>query len=756
MKKEFFQIIKTNKYFSGTILGAFIALFWFLNFHFFEVKILNFVLFILYFWLNGFYLGKILRKFFKIEFSFILGLVYLFFLINFFLSVFIVFYKIEPIYLFVILGVVSILLSLINSFLKKEEKEKKRIFSIVFKIFKKKEDSSIPAWWKICFIVLYFSCLLTLAFSRTSSVIRSPWQFISSIYIYLYLALFFLVLYVIKFKPNLKFFILIVVLFSLLCHSYLFFPYQAGFGGDKWRHLGVEKWLMQGNTYLPVLFPLSKASFLKIGGMKIPEVFLVGNKTSYSNFWAGVISLSWLLSIDPFWVDIFLGMMLYSLFFPFLLYELARKIFQEKINTYGYYFIFVVPFLFFPFILYGSISIPLSYGLFPFCLSLIFLLNYLNQKISSKEFLAFFILFALVLYLNYILYFILYLSITVFVIIYRQKRKLGLSLTLLLILLFIGLGIVFPCLDTFRGYSALKEGVDIENSLTNFSLGFLGFKAIFPRLNGFEQDNWLYSGIEENLTNSIFGEFSLYLQPFFILLFWFLVFLGFLHLYKLSPKHFGLIFGLILSIAIAQFISSNFLEGSRLFSKRLVLFHSFLFFFPLSLGIYSLFSYKKELFIPLIIVLSFFATTVYISGPKFDAVTGDELRAAKYVWSYFKENSQDKEKNYCVIGNTWPLLALEGVSGEYIIAGGFPVYQEYAQPERVSLFENLNRSPHINDFKKALKITQAKSCFFMTEDRWITQGRKQKVIESLNKIAGQPTIIGDVYIWYYQPNSINL
>jgi len=184
--------------------------------------------------------------------------------------------------------------------------------------------------------------------------------------------------------------------------------------------------------------------------------------------------------------------------------------------------------------------------------------------------------------------------------------------------------------------------------------------------------------------------------------------------------------------------------------------HSFLFFFPLSLGIYSLFSYKKELFIPLVIVLSFFATTVYISGPKFDAVTGDELRAAKYVWSYFKENSQDKEKNYCVIGNTWPLLALEGVSGEYIIAGGFPVYQEYAQPERVSLFENLNRSPHINDFKKALKITQANSCFFMTEDRWITQGRKQKVIESLNKIAGQPTIIGDVYIWYYQPNSINL
>jgi hypothetical protein len=130
-------------------------------------------------------------------------------------------------------------------------------------------------------------------------------------------------------------------------------------------------------------------------------------------------------------------------------------------------------------------------------------------------------------------------------------------------------------------------------------------------------------------------------------------------------------------------------------------------------------------------------------------VTRDELKAAEYVYRdiQLKNNLNDRE---CVLANTWPLLALEMVSARKITAGGFPVYKEYSQPERVRLFKGMLRQPSIRYIYQAMDITQTQGCYFMTEERWWQTGDNVAMLENLIQIFGQPIKkIGEVYIFYY-------
>jgi len=735
--------IKKNKYFLGTILEVIIPLFWFLNFTNGKNILINVFLFISYFALNGFYLGLILKKYLKIRYFFILGILAIFYLISFALSIPIVFYKIAPLYLFIILAIIGIILSLSVQYLFKDKQ-----YDGPSRNTNSGNSNPIPLWWKISFLILFLASLFVLLHSRTSSIIRSPWQEIHPLYIYGYIGLIILVLYLIKLKPKFKIFIFFVILLSLLAHSYVIFPYEAGFGGDKWRHLGAEQWLMEGNIYSPSLFG-EKISYKQLGPLKIPEVFLIGNKTSYANLWAGVINLSWLLNISPFWIDIFLCFILSSIFLPFFLYELGKKVFKKREAI---YFFILAPLFFFPFQLYGSLTVPTFFGFILFCFSLLLLFSLYQfacrEKLSLKYFFLALILPCLFLYFNYVLYLILYLMVFIlFIFFYRLLPLLNRSLsTILLIILICFMAIVFPCLDVASGYSQFKSEKLSGTTIKNFGHNLLFSLPIFYRENGFEQDSWLYSGIEENLSSSIFSQIIKW-NYFFTPIFWLITIIGFFSFYFWqSKKEIGLIFSLLIIILISQFIGSSFLEGSCLFSKRLILVFSFFLFFSFAAGLSWVVFKKEKLFIFLIIFLGLFSGSSYISGPKFEAVTGNELKAVSYIW----QNLKSEDGPYCVIGNTWPLLALEGVSGRQIIAGGFPVYQEYKQPERVQLFENLNSYPHINDFNKALEITGASSCYFMTEERWIRGGKKDIVFNNLKTIIGEPFILGDIYIWHYQ------
>ena len=137
--------------------------------------------------------------------------------------------------------------------------------------------------------------------------------------------------------------------------------------------------------------------------------------------------------------------------------------------------------------------------------------------------------------------------------------------------------------------------------------------------------------------------------------------------------------------------------------------------------------------------LAFASTSTFASGPKLQMVTADELAAAQIVW---QEHKNDPEP-YCVLANTWPLLGLEAVSGMRIVAGNFPVYKEYAQPERVKIFEAMSKSPSKNWIDHAFAATGAQVCYYMTEKQWLSDNVFDKIIELL----GEPRRFGTVYVW---------
>jgi len=775
MMKILIKKTEQNQYFIFTILSCLIVIFWYLNFSFWHLIIVNFLFLIIYFFINAVSLGKILAKILNLEkeFKIAFGLLMLIFLIGFLMAIPIVFYRLPKIYLFVVLFFLPIIISFLNNlpYFKKDEKER-NLFSTRLSGQgggDGQEEKTSKLFYLIFFLTGFF-CLFLLFRARTGEFIKTPWINIHPLYLVAWLLLIFLFVLIIFKKLSFKKFLIILIFVSIIAHLFLIIPYEIGFGGDKWRHLGAEKWIAEGKIYSPALFG-ENISYKQIGFLKIPEVFLVGNKTSYSNFWGTNIAFSQLLGVNLFYLDLVLGILLFSIFLPFLMLKLGTFISQKKEFLYLFAF---SPLLFSPFLIYGSITVPLSFAFLPFLFSLIFLFKYLKGEKSLGWLFASFLFLVPLLYLNYILYLTIFFalfSLSFFV--KKTSETKGLSRTLFLIgLLFVilSLSFFFVFLDTAQDYSWFdysKNPQEVIISLKDFSKKFLTSTAIFPRPNEMEQDNWLYATTQSELSRSIVLKilpWNLFLTPAVLILAAF----GILSIKKMKTPLIGLtLFLCFFVLLVNQFVSSYFMEGNYLFAKRLVLFFSFLFAFFVSWGIYflvikkmsKLFS-KKAIIFALAILLSLISTTVYASGPKFQTVTKDELSSAQYLWDILKKaeprselGSTTGEKGApCVLANTWPLLALEAVSAHEVVAGGFPVYYEYKQPERVFLFENMNKTPSVSYLDRAIKITGSSKCFFVTEERFILFKDRERIKNGIKEILGEPINIGKVLIWIYEPN----
>ncbi|MBL7141702.1 hypothetical protein ISS21_01235 [Patescibacteria group bacterium] len=748
MFEQVIDKIKQDKYFIFTGFSLLAVIFWYLNFKFWHNGLVYGLCLIIYGSLNSLWLGRILsRHGFEKELQFILGIFSLIFLIGFGMAIPIVAYKVSPVYLFILL----LILTLIICFCSRIKKQERKQLTLSSKIEKEESLIKIPKWFYFVWLILCLGSLFLLFYARTGEYIRSPWTVIHPLYIYAWLAIILFLGLLVFSKIKLKHFLLIIILSSLLLHAYLLIPYEMGFGGDKYRHIGAERWLMQEKVYQPALFG-KDVSYKQFGSLKVPEVLVVGNKTSYANMWGSVIALSWLTGIDVFYVDLILGLLLFSLFLPFLILKLGLFFSQKKEFL---YLMVLMPFLFYPFQAYGSITMPLTFALLPFLFSLIFICKYFTQPRPGKNLFFLLVFFIPFLYFNYLLYLILFLEIVVFAILIKNlkySKKVFIPAIIACFILFL---FFLPLLQTHSQYSWFKtEGplrTELFKALKDFPVRLLSSQAIFPRVYGLEQDNWLYATVNRHLSRSIFLEI---LPWVFILtpLVWLLVIFGLSQFKKLKNPGLGLLFVLMLVvILINQMISSYLMEGNHLLTKRLVVFTSFLIFIPLAWGAYCLIQKisKTTVIFTLVLFLALVSTTVYASGPKFQVVTADEFKTAEYIWQKLKQNP---EENKCVLANTWPLLVLEAVSGRGVVTGGFPYYYEYRQPERVQLFDNMNQSPSIRYLEESLKITGAKECYFITEERWVYFDKREQIINQLNELLGEHQNIGKVMIWLYQPN----
>jgi len=624
----------------------------------------------------------------------------------------------------------------------------------------------------ISFAVLSAMFLFFIFHARTGVYILSPWNALSLFTLMLFFAICFIVSKIVFSHRSVGLILTIIIIFSYVMHSYLPVVYETGFGGDKWRHLGAEQHLKDGKIYTPSIWG-EQRSDIHFGPISIPEALVAGNKTSYSAQWGATIMISEALGVDLFWVDLLMVFLLWSLFLPLILYLFGKIIFENE--RLGLLFAFL-PTLFYTFQSEGGITIPVSFGHLFFFFVLLLWMYYVKQ--GKRLTLYFAMALSLMFYWGYILNFFMLILIGILSYSWRKlfverkhwykfKLKYGfsdkrLSLRDKTIFGLIVIGAIFfiPFLEIFQGLSQYASGslslVGIINALADAFGRLSGFIGIIVPPDFIDQGNFLYNQTKESLSR--LPLFSYRVVPFIVsMIVWIFVWWAIYQVirYMRDKKTIVLLAILFIITMLSYFISWSFTDGVHILARRLnetIVFFMIVF---LGYGIWLILQntspftnggfglswriIQRKKILAICFALSFAATSTYASGPKLQMVTKDEIQSAKIVW---QEHKQDP-KPYCVIANTWPLLGLEAVSGMQIVAGNFPIYTEYAQPERVKIFEGMLKAPSQNWIDGAFAVTGAKVCYYMTENKWINDVVLDKTVE----LFGEPRRVGTVYIW---------
>jgi hypothetical protein len=145
-----------------------------------------------------------------------------------------------------------------------------------------------------------------------------------------------------------------------------------------------------------------------------------------------------------------------------------------------------------------------------------------------------------------------------------------------------------------------------------------------------------------------------------------------------------------------------------------------------------------------ILFFSILIVTSYSLGPDTDVVAGDEYRAMQYVWSQVKDS-----KNFCVLADTHPLVALEALSHREIVGGGFPINQYFAQPERVKLFASTTLDASDAWWREAVSTTSAWNKREIKEC-WFVAGKRQLHMNDYARShMNDMQFFGDVVVWKY-------
>ncbi|MCK4968641.1 MAG: hypothetical protein KAS12_06300, partial [Candidatus Aenigmarchaeota archaeon] len=460
-------------------------------------------------------------------------------------------------------------------------------------------------------LLLILVCGYFLWRARTGQFILSQWWSISPFYLYAYLGVLFLTGLLIfshlktyrrlpienaksiKQQPAIRhpsnrvgIILLIIILVSLLSHLALPLVYQAGCGGDKWRHLAAEQWLSEGKVYAPAIFGQDKVEWQSFGPIKIPAVLLTGNKTSYAGMWGLTMAISWISGLPLFYVDLWLGLLLWSIFLPLLLYLLAGYFWRNKRWRCLLAFI---PILFYPIQFYGGLTLPVSFSFLWFLWVIILFCEYLRVNYCSAEkrnrYLNWVMLISIFsLYFGYVLYLILGLEILLIAWLikrlvrpstlvkkqfYKRGRKLKLMIVLILCLIIFSISL--PLLDTGYHYSHFKSDINLKyllKSTGDFINRLVFGQGIFLQSKFVEQDGLIYMNNQEMQQSSQLVNFIPW--PFLLTpLVWLFVIWGIIKIKRMRYPRIGYLLFIFLCLTlINQFIGANLMEGSHLFTKR--------------------------------------------------------------------------------------------------------------------------------------------------------------------------------------------
>jgi len=148
-----------------------------------------------------------------------------------------------------------------------------------------------------------------------------------------------------------------------------------------------------------------------------------------------------------------------------------------------------------------------------------------------------------------------------------------------------------------------------------------------------------------------------------------------------------------------------------------------------------------------IVIISLATVASYSLGPDIRAMSADEYRAMKYVWQNISPSFQEgasggvAEAPACAIVDTYPLLALEYLSQKQVTGGGFPIGQDFSQPDRVALYDEMKNNPDPSVWSKAETLTNSQDCYFVVNTKDIHYN------DYTYKEGEKWKMFGDMIVW---------
>ncbi len=580
------------------------------------------------------------------------------------------------------------------------------------------ENVLYPARFILILLYSFLWIITIILFIRSGgdqSVLQTPWQILSPYILPLMFVLTILLGVMLLSRFKTRGLLVLLITQTFLLHLYIPISHQLPWGGDVWRHIAVEKRLVEDESILPVLLG-PEAVWKEVIGVDIPQVLVHPQKYSYGQLWGVTVLLTRVLHVDLLTLNIWLLPILWSLFFPILLFQIGTTLFHSKRIGLWLVWLSLVPF---SLQAVGSLTLPVSLGLLGFLFVLSLWLMYIKTGNRAQKqwtlLLSFFLLFTYPLYVL-----LMWLAILVTGVVRRIERvkNKALSVSILIILLIFSI----PIFELLFNTSVFPQQWSFISSTKQFIGQLTGwYYATGIRLHDVLSGNIFYNHTPTwSFVASPFTMWRWYVMPLMLVLWGTMLYGVYRALWvekQLVLKVFGSLFVTVLG---GYIIGWYILEGDRLLVRRLDPTLAVLMIIFLVYGCMQLVgridqvpqNRKILLIISSIILISFFATSNYASGPDMRVVSVDEYRVAEFVW-----NRTDRlADRHCVLADTWTLLALEAVSGRTIVGGGFPIDYQYGQVERESLLQELrdDRELASNEMIKELQEkTGAKHCFIV-------------------------------------------
>lgn len=535
----------------------------------------------------------------------------------------------------------------------------------------------------------------------------TPWQVLPSGYIYLFFVVTLLVGLAVVFSNFKSFYLLLLlILYSFLLHSYLPLSHPLIYGADGWRHIASETQILQGHWPVhPTLADGTQAGF-GVGDL------------SYGLFWLVSAELAKLLGISLIVITKWFQPILFSIAFPLLLWKLTEYLgLSTRVR------LFTIWFSNLPFALQaaGSFSLPVNLGFLFFLGGLTILAARLGGRFWATNKLLIF--YGVILAFNYSLYLLLYLLAWTLLALLRLAAAHPARRRLIVIGGGLMAMITVPVIELFFGYSAIQP-VSFFFAFKQFVGNLLGwYVAAGPRWHDIATGNILFNQPPLSAWVPNFLTRWRWWLPIFALGFWVsLDYISLVTLRQWLARAGGNLAAavarawiVILTIGLfgSYFISRYLLAGEQALARRLEATLALLAilcfgFFKAKLISILPAARHPALWVTTVAIGAIAITASYSLGPDARAVSRDEYRAMEYVWSQEKSASK-----HCVIADTYPLLALEAISGKEIIGGGFPIDANFGQSERVALYNKYSSELEIKDNTAVqLPVPGHETCWF--------------------------------------------